>query len=124
MIEAAINSILLVALVASVEDRIYPGKAPQKVTTPYVVYSKISSPRDHTHDGASGLCKSRIQVAIFSEDYLEVKQVVDSVREALDGYKGTSEGVRIDSCLLINEQDLPEPTMEQVSLDFQIIHNE
>jgi hypothetical protein len=128
MIEHAIHSILLdnTTLTALTSTRIYYLKAPQDVTLPYVVLTKISSLRFHSHDGKSDLCETRLQMSCFAETYYNSKQVADAVRGVLDAYSGTSESVRIDSCLLINEQDLYESGdgIVHVALDFQIIHNE
>lgn len=76
-----------------VGDRIHFVQAPQGVTTPYIIVSKIDAPRGHTHDGADGLARPRFQLSIFDEHYGDCKAVAAAVQAALQGYSGTMGGV-------------------------------
>ena len=40
---------------ALVATRVYPLLVPQDATLPAIAYQRISGPRDHTHDGPSGV---------------------------------------------------------------------
>jgi len=72
--------------VSLVSNRVYAGVAPQKVTTPYIVFSKISAGRQYTHSESGGLSRDRVQVSVFSTGYLTAKGVVAQVVTALEGF--------------------------------------
>ena len=52
-----------------VGTRIHYVKAPQDVAKPYIVFFKVTGPRDHSHDGGTGLANPRFQFSIFSTTY-------------------------------------------------------
>ena len=49
-------------LIALTSTRIYPEEKPQNCIMPAVVYSRISTPREHTYGHGSGSCKPAISV--------------------------------------------------------------
>lgn len=133
MIEDAVQYILSTnaALAALVGARIYYFKALQTVTMPYVVIYKVSGVPYQSHSGST-LTKSRIQATCVSDNYNEASGVSSAVKTALQGYQGTVEGVRIDSCLLDNDYDasdtlnyrtdIQQEKYVQKILDFILIH--
>ena len=112
-----------------VGTRIYYVKAPQDVTNPYIIFSKLSAPREHDHDGSSGLAGARFLVSIFGETYRIVKLIAKQVQTALQAFKGTmggDGGVVVNGCFYQNEVDFREDGigLYHVDCDYLIWHNE
>jgi len=109
------------------DGKLYYGTAPQKVVAPYLVLTKISSVRLHSHSGNSHLARSRIQLSIFAETYTECKGIAVQLQTALQGKTGTvgdSPGVEIGSCLYDDETDGFDPGtgFHAVTVDYLIQH--
>ena len=102
--------------------RIYALVAPQGVTKPYLVYSKVSPGRDYTHDGHSGLSRPRMQVSCYGTTYGSAKAVAVEVIAAMDAW--FSGGVTFAP--IAGEQDLYEPDtgLYHVPVDFFIHYAE
>jgi hypothetical protein len=90
---------------ALVETRIYPLVVPQDATLPALAYQRISGPRDHAHDGPTGLARARVQLTYVASTYAAAKELAEAARAALDGFSGTMGTVSVDSCSLDNEVD-------------------
>lgn len=90
---------------ALIGTRLYPLLVPQDAALPAMAYQRISGPRDHTHDGASGLAMARIQFTAVGSSYSEAKSVMAALRAALDGFSGTMGEVTVGAALLQNERD-------------------
>jgi len=96
------------AIAALVIDRIYYVRAPQDVLKPYIVFSKVSAPRDNTHDGPSGLVNARFQFDCYATTYMGAKAIAAAVQSELEGYSGTmggAGGVLVNGCFYDDEQD-------------------
>lgn len=132
IIEAAIRTELInnADILALIDTRLEYGILPQDEAGPYVVITKISAPRDHTHDGASGLVNARIQFSIFAATYLLLKQIAAAIQSVLQGYKGTmggAGGVPVNGCFYDNEVDLgfePQTNLYQLAVDYKIWYQE
>jgi len=113
---------------AIVGTRIYGSTAPQKVTTPYIVYRRISGVRWRTMAGASGKAQPRMQVDLYDTGYNDVKTLANAARVALDDYKGMVAGVRVGGIALESDTDFFEddvnPQLHRVSMDFMVTHDE
>lgn len=120
MIEHAIYSLISTLC----DERIYYVSAPQDVTLPYIVFFKVSALREHSHDGASGLARIRIQFSIFADTYLEAKEIAQTLQVILQGYSGISEGVNINGIFYENETDFYEEGRYYVNADYIIWHKE
>lgn len=112
-----------------VGQRIYYVKAPQNVSNPYIIFSKIAAPREHDHDGASGLASARFQFSIFAQTYREVKLIAGQIQSALQAFKGTmggDGGVSVNGCFYENEIDFWEEGIKLYHTDcsYLIWHNE
>jgi hypothetical protein len=131
-IDESLVSILAVstAVTAICGQRIYPLYARQTAPKPLVIYQRISSVREHSHDGPSGLARPRFQFRCVANSFSEARGLADAVRGALDGYQGTVGGVRIDAILFENELDADdvaldaEATAYSVLMDFFVWHGE
>lgn len=112
-----------------VGTRIYFVIAPQDVAKPYIILTKVDSPRLHSHDGYSHLASPRFQVSIFSTRYGEGKGIAAAVQAILQGYAGTmggAGGVDIFSCVYEDENDFYEEgtSLYQVACDYTLWHRE
>lgn len=130
-IEQAILTELLAAsgLTTFVGERIYYVKAPQDVEKPYIVFLKVSAPREHDHDGASHLVRATFQFSSFAETYYEAKQVTEQIQSALQAFSGTmgtGAGVEVGGAFYENEVDLYEEAtgLYHVLSDYRIWHYE
>ncbi len=85
--------------------RIYPLVIPQDAALPAIAYQRLSGPREHSHDGASGMAWARMQLAITGESYASAKNTAEQIRAAMDGHKGLMGTVSVGQCLLVNEID-------------------
>ena len=117
------------AITALVGQRVYFVQAPQDVTKPYIVVTKISGVREHSHDGSNHLARPRFQLSAFSTTYANAKSIASALQTALQGYKGTmggTGGVAVGAVFYEDETDLYEENtgLYQVALDFFITHGE
>lgn len=111
---------------ALVSTRIYPLVMPQDVDLPAIAYQKISGPRDHVHEGPSGLVTARMQVTCLGSSYSAAKGLSEAVRVAVDGFSGTMGTVTVNAALLVNEVDSWADGFEApvVRLDFMVWYQE
>ena len=108
---------------ALVGNRIYPIEAPQEAALPYLVYQRISGPRVRSHSGPSGLAHPRFQITGAAEAYPALRNVLNAVRVALDGFRGTmGGGVSVGAALVENELDSEESFVSR--LDVVLWHAE
>lgn len=123
---ALVEEAIVTLLSGVAGGRVYAHNLARGVTLPAVTYMKVSGPRDQTMQGPSGLVSARIQVSSWAASYGAAKTLSDSVRQALDGYMGTTDGVRIGGIELVNETDQyeSEPNVFQVIMDFRVKHSE
>lgn len=90
-------------LSALVGNRVQPAPLPQASALPALTYQRISHRPVHTHSGAVGLRQVRIQFDIWASTALSAQGVGQALHAALDHYRGTVAGVRIDAALSDNE---------------------
>lgn len=132
LIEQALMTFLLAqsGITALVGDRIHYARAPQDVASPYLVISKISGLREHSHDGSAHLASPRFQFSAFAETYGAAKVVITAVQEALQGYSGTmggDDGVFVGGAFYEDENDLDPGDgsgLFGVAADYIIWHSE
>lgn len=114
-----------------VGTRIYPGRAPQKPTMPYLVYHRISTIRESTLDiGNAKVPEVRMQVDVIAATQAVVEEILNAMRLSMDNFIGTSNGVTVVGVSVVDEQDQPEfyegsdTVFYHSSLDFSIIYRE
>ncbi len=110
---------------ALVGNRIYPIEAPQEAVLPYVVYQRISGPRVRSHSGPSHLAQPRFQITGAAATYPSLRAVMNAVRVALDGFRGTmgsGPGVDVGGAFVENELDSEEGFVSR--LDVTLWHRE
>jgi hypothetical protein len=127
-IEQGIMQLLLAspALAGIVGDRIHYVKAPEDTVAPYLVINKISGPRDHTHDGGSGLANPRIQFSAFSFQYADCKAIIEALQDLMQGFSGVMGEVEVNGWFFDNETDNYEKDTDlyQVTADYIGWHRE
>lgn len=104
-------------------QRIYPMRALQTAAKPHVVYQRISSVREHSHDGPSGLARPRFQFRCVASSFSQARQLADAVRVALNGYKGLVGGVRIDGIIFQNEIDTDDVALDAEASTFSVLQD-
>lgn len=131
LIEQGLMTYLLAqsGITTYVGDRIYYARADQDVEAPYIVVTKVSGVREHSHDGGTGLAHPRFQLAVFGTTYSSCKTIAAAIQAALQGYSGTmggAGGVSVDAVFYENETDLYESdtALFSVITDYIIWHHE
>lgn len=133
LIESAIYSLLKNdgTINGLVGTKIYPNLVPQSIAMPAITYQEISSPREYTASGATGTTEARFQINCWDDNYSGAKEVAEAVRKKLSGYKGTVGILKIQSCFLVDEDDMPQASPETdvlkrygKRLDFILMYDE
>jgi len=113
---------------ALVAARIYPLRAPQNPTVPYVTYSRINTDREHHMSGASGLAHPHFQIDVFASSFSSMSAVANAIRSALDVYSGDmgSPSIDVSSVLVVDERDFYEDdtNLYHDAIDVSIWHTE
>lgn len=100
--------------------RVYPVVGAQETTTPYIIYSVLSSTPDYTKDSKSVADKLRVQVDIFDKTFDAANVTASLVRDQLDFLVGTIAGVPVDSVRYEDESTMyePEVRLHRISQDY------
>ncbi len=99
---------------AIVGTRIYPGKLPQGVTLPAIVYGRITTGPNHASGNTPGLRSAFIQTTCYDEDdatqsaYEGADVLGKAVKSALSRYSGTIAGIVVQQIFLDDERDTYE----------------
>ena len=116
MIENAIYQRLsgfagLYALIGGVAaPRVTPHLLTQDTAYPAVTYFIVSSPREAAMGSDPGIVHARIQVDCWGQKYLDVQQVGEQVRAALERFRGTLDTTVIMDSFLEDMRDF-EPEL-------------
>lgn len=119
----------LAAAATAASSRIFPLALQEGSALPALSYFRVSTVRDYTHGGASGLVRARIQVDCWAATYAAVKSLAAQVVASLSGFSGTmggAGGVLTGRVLAQVEVDLPEPEagIYHIALDWDIGYSE
>jgi len=103
------------AVAALVSDRIFrAGNVPSSVnrrSQAYIVYQRISSPRERHQGGPAGLAHPRFQFSCYAPASKTAKQVCDAVREAVHTASGAigaaGNTVTVKVCVPEDERESP-----------------
>lgn len=104
MIEQSIYS-HLASLPDLVDERVYPMIAPQNATYPYILYMIVADEEWHDLLGSTGCSRARVQLEVWSDSYLEARQVSNKLRLYIDGYAGYWGETKIQACLKESSHD-------------------
>lgn len=117
-LKQAIYAILMgdSALQGLVDGRVTPGGDPQKGDTSVVFY-QISSIPGHSFDGPDTYINETLQVNSYGMRDYTAESVANAVRNALNGFSGTVNGVSIQYAALQDQGDIDdfEPGNRKVS---------
>ncbi len=107
-IEEAIYSILAnhAGTSALASTRIYPLAAPDKPTSPYIVYQQVSGVREPAMDGVNAYVSSTWQISCWATTAGAARRLAKQVRIAMNAYNATVSSRQIRFCALTNEIDL------------------
>ena len=108
-------------LTGLIGTRIYPGKAPQDPTLPYVVYHRISPTRTPTLNGPTLVPETRIQLDIIATSQASAELVATAIRNRIDGYTGTSASVSVLSSVVEDEMDMDETIEGSDSIYYRVV---
>lgn len=109
-------------LTALVSDRVGPAPKPQGSALPAISYLRVSTVATHAHSGGVGLKRTRMQFDVWATSALSASAVVAQLEAALEHYRGTVAGVRIDAALSVMdlERYSPETGSYRRIVDFYI----
>lgn len=113
-------------LSALVGTRITPLQLPQRPVLPAVTYRRVSTVREHAMGADPGLARARFQVSGWAKTFDGARDVGEQIRDALQRWNGTVEGVVVQNSDILNETDLFESDVKvyQRALDFEIAYEE
>lgn len=81
------------ALVALIDDRVYPVTRPQGSPSPCVVYNGFAPEQVMTTRAAANLSGKRVQVTAYAKTYPDAKAIEKAVNARLIGFAGVVDGV-------------------------------
>ena len=117
------------AVAALVGARVYPLRAPQNASLPFVIYlGDVGEDITYSADGETGLVAKLMQFDSYATTYDVAVDLDDKIRLVLSGYSGTVGGIVIRSILKSGSaQDLTEETTDKrehpivrISSDYEV----
>jgi len=101
-------------------NRLYPVWIPQNAEMPSVAYVEVSRPSHHDIDVAF----PRIQFSVFSNRYIEAKEISKEIRKILQRFKGKMGNTTVIQIAYENEYEVYERDTNRyhVATDYKIIH--
>lgn len=122
MLETKLRSFILEhqEITEIIGNRFYPGWIPENATMPSVAYMTISKPSHHDID----VSYPRMQFSIFSERYIQAKEIANLLKDKLNRFKGMFGDTSILQIAYQNEYDLYEEDtgLYHIAIDFKIIY--
>jgi len=122
----AVYAILSAAagVTALASTRIYPVRAPQNTTLPYVTYTVVSVNPTDTKDRPSHLDTVRMQIDCWATTYAGAEALHAAIRTAIDAYQinATAGGVVVNGIKYETENDAFEDEVDiyRKSADYMI----
>jgi len=112
------DSVSLCELTYTGPIRIYPLKAPQNPTYPFIVYQRISTNPDYTLGGFANLSNVTIQIDCYATDHAGIRTLSSALHTAMQSAPFKN--------ILENDMDFNEPDLEgyRVTQDYSIWINE
>lgn len=108
------------AVTALVSTRIYPDIATQDAVFPFLVYMIESTGPSDTKDGASKLDVVDFSLTAYAKTYTQAQDIAAAARTALDRYKGTVNGVNVQSVHFKDQQSSQMEVDEKVFIVNQV----
>lgn len=107
---------------ALVSTKIYPTFIPENIIFPAVVYRITEKQPLDTKDGVYGSVDTLL-IEVYDKGGAQTVSIADTIRTALDRYRGTVEGVVIDKIIYEGESDemlIPELALFHLSQNYRI----
>lgn len=106
-------------LITAITTRIYPMIAPPEVTTPYIIYFRVSGGQINTLNGYATCENPMIQIDAFSTGYSQAKTLTVNMHTVLNA-------TTTFKAILVSDNDLyeEEAALYRVSSDYSIINKE
>lgn len=132
MIEIAFRDYLLsiAAVTALVSSRISVMRLPQNVVLPAISYMIDGAYRPETQKGGTGLVRTRMQVDHWASSMLTARQLAETTRKILQGYRGTmgsgANSVKVSQVRFQSELNFYHEDVNnfRVTHDYNIWHDE
>lgn len=96
-------------LTALVATRVYPSIAPSSAAFPYVTVQRLAVGSIYHMGGASATHDTLVQIDCWALSAIQAQQVAQVIRQSLDGFTGTWDGLEVDGVFIENEIDDAEP---------------
>lgn len=121
--------VLRPAVVALVVDRVTWDELPGASVRPLVTLWDITDSGLYTMDGPSGLEQRTVQMDCWGLDFGEARDLADTVKQAIDAYRGTIGGTVFQGVFFTGRRSSNDPVAgapaqrySRVSLDAEIWH--
>lgn len=85
--------------------RIFPLRASYKETLPLIIYNVENVTPTNDKDGVSRLDVVGFEINIYADSYSVIASLSGFVRDALDGFSGTNNGVVVDRMIFTDLTD-------------------
>ena len=100
--------------------RVYANEAPQKATSPYVVWTTVAERRVRSLTGFSGTTRSWFQVSCYADSKAAVEELADQVVNQVEPWQSAQvQAAWVDNATDGKEQDYPY----HVHLDIIVVHH-
>jgi len=114
---------------ALISTRVYWQDFPKGATLPCLTFTRITTPRDLTHDssGSTGdLAHPRFEFDAWAATEASAKAIIDQVRASLNGHNGDTGGYIIQTALVESEVPTRDLTtgLSRCQSDYIIWHVE
>lgn len=110
---ATIHSLLSHANIqALVGNRVFPVYAPLNTQKPLIIYKIDKLTPTETKDSSMDMDIRGISVMSYHDNYNSLHTLMDTIRESIVRTHNTIEGIKIDSVIMINQEDDYDPEQE------------
>ncbi len=96
-----------------VGTRIYPLKAPQNVSSPYMTYQVVNGRNDQCMSGDVYQKDTRFQIDVWSKKYSEADAIKEAVKSSIIGFKSSYD-------INNNEDYEPKTELYRQIIDFKL----
>jgi Protein of unknown function (DUF3168) len=105
---------------AYLNGRVYFHMAPQAPALPYAVLFRVDTQQIHSLSSSNKLKRGRVQLDIYANNQTSARKIATTVRDALDGFRGTQSTINVQGVLLLDEFDGydEEPELRRVTQDY------
>jgi len=106
----------------AVGSKIYPTKAKQGVSYPYIVYKPVSNAPMQAKGVTAPVDMPSVQIDVFDRDFNNAVSIAGDIRSALENKSGTYNGVEVGDIFFDNRVALfnEDQDIHQIASDFTI----